>query len=110
MHMNGLQLGRAPKRALTYVLITVVLLIGGLPIYRGKWQSGAECHTLLEAMATALALITGAMALVRYYAKKSNTFLILGGGFLGTALLDGYHTLVTSTFFTGHPPSPPADL
>ncbi|HEV2963782.1 MAG TPA: response regulator [Candidatus Angelobacter sp.] len=95
---------------MAYVLITVILLIGGLPIYRGKWQSGAECHTLLEAMATVLALITGAMALVRYYAKKSNTFLILGGGFLGTALLDGYHTLVTSTFFTGHPPSPAADL
>jgi signal transduction histidine kinase/DNA-binding response OmpR family regulator len=100
----------ALRRVLAYVLITVVLLIGGLPIYRGKWQSGAECHTLLEAMATVLALITGAMALVRYYAKKSNTFLILGGGVLGTALLDGYHTLVTSAFFTGHPPSSTADL
>jgi signal transduction histidine kinase/DNA-binding response OmpR family regulator len=108
--MNDLRQGIVPKRVLAYVLITVVLLIGGLPIYRGKWQSGAECHTLLEAMATVLALITGAMALVRYYAKKSNTFLILGGGFLGTAILDGYHTLVTSSFFTGHPPSLPADL
>jgi signal transduction histidine kinase/CheY-like chemotaxis protein len=110
MNMNGSRLGRAPKRALTYVLITVVLLIGGLPIYRGKWQSGAECHTLLEAIATLLALITGTMALVRYYAKKSNTFLILGAGFLGTAVLDGYHTLVTSSFFSGHPASPLADL
>ncbi len=110
MDMNGLRLGQAPKRALTYVLITVALLIGGFPIYRGSWQSSAECHTLLEAIATVLALITGMMALVRYYAKKSNTFLILGGGFLGTALLDGYHTIITSSFFTVHTPSPLADL
>jgi len=110
MDMNGLRLGQAPKRALTYVLITMALLIGGFPIYRGSWQSGAECHTLLEAIATVLALITGMMALVRYYAKKSNTFLILGGGFLGTALLDGYHTVITSSFFTGHTPSRLADL
>ncbi len=102
--------GVVPRRTFAYVLITVVLLAGGLPIYRGNWQSGPEAHTLLEAMATVLALITGFMALVRYYAKKSNTFLILGGGFLGTALLDGYHTLVTSSFFTGHPPSTSADL
>ncbi|HEV2989362.1 MAG TPA: response regulator [Candidatus Angelobacter sp.] len=108
--MTDLRQGVVPKRVLAYVLITVVLLIGGLPIYRGKWQSGVELHTLVEAMATVLALITGAMALVRYYAKKSNAFLILGGGFLGTAILDGYHTLVTSSFFTGHPPTPPADL
>ena len=108
--MHGLRQGIVPRRILAYVLITVVLLAGGLPIYRGNWQSGAEAHTLLEAMATVLALITGVMALVRYYAKKSNTFLILGGGFLGTALLDGYHTLVTSSFFTGHLPSTPADL
>src|SRR5437016_14234366 len=99
MYMNGLRQGVAPRRVLAYVLITLLLLIGGLPIYRGKWQSGAECHTLLEAIATVLALITGTMALVRYYAKKSNTFLILGAGFLGTAVLDGYHTLVTSHFF-----------
>jgi diguanylate cyclase (GGDEF)-like protein len=45
------------------------------------------------------------MALVRYYTKKSGMFLFLGTGFLGEALLDGYHATVTSSFLAGHIPS-----
>ena len=108
--MQALRLGQTQRRVWTYVLITVVLLVGGLPLYRARWQSSAEFHTILEVIAASLALITGTMALVRYYAKKSSTFLILGAGFLGTALLDGYHALITSSFFTGRTPSPLADL
>ena len=40
-------------------------------------------------------MIVGATALVRFYSKKDNTFLFIGAGFLGTAFLDGYHTVVT---------------
>src|ERR1700694_5706847 len=103
--MQGLRLGQIQRRIWTYILIAMVLLVGGLPIYRASWQSSAEFHTLLEATAASLAFITGTMALVRYYAKKNSTFLILGAGFLGTALLDGYHALVTSSFFSGRTPS-----
>src|SRR6266849_4581521 len=102
--MSTLPLGNARRRAWTYVLITVVVLAGGMPIYVAQWQTTAQFHTLLEAVATVLAIVTGVMALVRYYAKKSSAFLILGSGFLGTALLDGYHGLITSTFLVGHTP------
>jgi signal transduction histidine kinase/CheY-like chemotaxis protein len=95
----------ARRRAWTYVLITVVVLFGGVPIYLADLQTSSQFHTLLEAVATVLALVTGAMALVRYYAKKSSAFLILGGGFLGTALLDAYHGLITSSFLVDHTPS-----
>ncbi|MCH8331052.1 MAG: hypothetical protein IH946_06690, partial [Bacteroidetes bacterium] len=50
----------------------------------------------MEGIATLLALVVGTMALVRFYSKKNNTFLFIGTGFLGTALLDGYHAIVTS--------------
>lgn len=69
------------------------------------WKSTSEFHTIVEAIATLLALTVGAMALVRFYAKKNNTFLFIGTGFLGTAFLDGYHTIVTSKFFMTHMPS-----
>jgi signal transduction histidine kinase/CheY-like chemotaxis protein len=59
----------------------------------------------LEFLATLLALITGTMALVRYYAKPSATFLLIGNGFLGASLLDAYHALITSSFLAGHTPS-----
>ena len=53
-------------------------------------------HTLLESLATLLALIVGVLALIRFYSRKTNTFLFIGSAFLGTAFLDGYHTIVTS--------------
>ena len=48
----------------------------------------------MEIAATILALIVGVMALVRFYSKKNSTILFVGAGFLGTAMLDGYHAVV----------------
>jgi PAS domain S-box-containing protein len=59
----------------------------------------------MEVIATVLALLVGVMALVRFYSKKDNTILFIGAGFLGTAFLDGYHALVTSTAFAPYLPS-----
>lgn len=59
----------------------------------------------METAATLLAAIVGALALVRYYTQRSNAILLVGAGFLGTAFLDGYHTVVTSVFFRPYMPS-----
>ncbi len=72
-----------------------------------EWRGAAQLHTLMEVIATLLAVVVGAMALVRFYSKKDDTFLFIGTGFLGTAFLDGYHTVVTSDFFR---PFMPSDL
>ncbi len=45
------------------------------------------------------------MALVRFYTAKNNTLLLIGAGFLGTTFLDGYHAVVTSSFFAENFPS-----
>jgi PAS domain S-box-containing protein len=103
--MEGLRLSRARGRSLFYVFLIVVLLLGSVPAHRSAWQGNEELHTLLETIATLLGLVTGAMALVRYYTKKSDMFLLLGAGFLGGAVLDGYHAMVRSSFFAGHAPS-----
>jgi len=65
----------------------------------------AELHTVMEAVATVLALVVGALALVRFYSHKSIPLLFVGTGFIGTGLLDGYHALVTSVFFSPFLPS-----
>src|SRR5208282_1475664 len=103
--MERLRPNRARGRSLGYALLALVLLLGSIPAHRSTWQGSAELHTLLETIATVLGLVTGAMALVRYYTKKSGMFLLLGSGFLGAALLDGYHAMVTSSFVAGHTPS-----
>lgn len=56
----------------------------------------AWTHTLTEVVATMLALIIGVLALIRYFAQRQDNFLFIGGGFLGTAFLEGYHAVVTS--------------
>jgi PAS domain S-box-containing protein len=103
--MEGLRPNRARGRRLIYAILTLALLLGASPAHRSAWQGNAELHTLLETIATLLGFVTGAMALVRYYTKKSSMFLLLGSGFLGGALLDGYHAAITSAFFAGHAPS-----
>ena len=93
------------QRMLSYWL-TAILLTGSYFLLRGSnWLGSVQLHTLMEVVATLLALMIGAMALVRFYSKKNNTFLILGAGFIGTAFLDGYHALVTSIWFKSFLPS-----
>ena len=75
------------RRSLVYVLFTLGLLLGSFPAHRSAWHSTADLHTLLETMATLLGLVTGAIALVRYYTKKSGMFLLLGTGLLGLAFV-----------------------
>ena len=94
-------------RALSYWVIGLGLT-GSLTLTHGiEWRGSAELHTVMEVMATLLALIVGAMSLVRYYSKIDNVFLFVGAGFLGTGFLDGYHAIVTLTYFK---PFMPSDL
>ena len=59
----------------------------------------------METIATILAIVVGVVALVRFYAEKNRTFLFIGAGFIGTGLLDAYHVIVTSPFFSAYFPS-----
>jgi methyl-accepting chemotaxis protein len=95
----------AARRKATYVALSVVLCGGYLWLRTSTWTGSAELHTLMEVAATLLALLVGVMALVRFYSRKTNLFLFVGTGFLGTGFLDGYHGVVSSTWFRGYLPS-----
>ena len=91
-----------------YLVAGLVLLYFALT--GSTWRGNTQLHTISEVVATILALIVGLVALVRFYTKKNNTYLFIGAGFIGTALLDGYHAVVTSTFFHEAFPSPAPSL
>jgi PAS domain S-box-containing protein len=93
------------RRSLAYVALGLGLTAVRVPVGQISWVGNAEIHTFLETIATLLAFVIGAMALVRYYTRKTAAYLILGSGFLGTGLLDGYHAIVTSPFCTDCTPS-----
>ena len=105
MHEN-----RVRNRAFSYVAVFAVLGIASWPARQMNWHGTTELHTLLEAVATVLALVTGVMALVCHYTRKASSYLFIGSGFLGAAVLDAYHAVVTSTFAADWARSAPSTL
>ncbi|MBT7443619.1 MAG: response regulator [Methylococcales bacterium] len=55
----------------------------------------------METVAAFLVLSAGLLSLVRFYSGGGLNFVILGAGFVGVACLDGFHTVVTSSWFKG---------
>jgi signal transduction histidine kinase len=93
------------NKIITYWLVGLGLSLSYSLLHGHSWQGTAQLHTLMEVVATFLALMVGGMALVRHYSKPDVVLLILGAGFIGTACLDGYHALVTSSWFKAYLPS-----
>jgi hypothetical protein len=92
-------------RQATYLTLFGVLTVAFLILRLSPWQGSVELHTLMEAVGMTLSFFVGTMAIVRFYSRKSNLFLFIGAGFLGTGLLDGYHAVVTSSWFKDSFPS-----
>ena len=93
------------KRIAIYVALLVGLFLAYFLLRQVSWQGGSQLHTLMETVAALLALMVGVMAMARYHARKTHTLLFIGAGFIGTALLDTYHTLLTYSFFISSFPS-----
>ena len=89
----------APDRATVYWIVLLVLSGGAMLLRASPWSTGVTLHTVMETVATALAFIIGGLALVRYYSRKQSTFLFIGTGFLGTALLELNHAVITSPLY-----------
>ncbi|MBF0260942.1 MAG: response regulator [Magnetococcales bacterium] len=87
-----------------------MLVIGLLLVRQSTWTSSTHLHTLLETVATTLAFMVGVLALMRHHTEKEDLYLLIGAGFLGTAFLDLYHVIVTSTLFIRAMPSDYATL
>ncbi|MFQ6026131.1 MAG: ATP-binding protein [Dehalococcoidia bacterium] len=98
------------SRVGTYLILAAFLFAAYFLLRGSHWQGNTQLHTLMETIASLLAWLIGVMAMARFYAKKNSTFLFIGTGFLGTAMLDGYHAIVTSTFFASLFPSAPSAL
>jgi len=84
------------KRIVTYVGLGVSLFLLFILLRHSGWQGSVQIHTLMEVSSTLLACFVGTVALVRYHTRQAGVILFIGVGFLGTALLNGYHTIATS--------------
>ena len=90
--------------------VAVVLATAGGLLQWSPWIGSRLLHTVMEVAGTTIAMIVGLAAFMRYYSRKNNTHLFIATGFVGTALLDGYHAVVTSDLLSYVMPSPPPSL
>lgn len=95
---------------LSYFGLVIVLYTIYIPLEQSSFRGSTDLHTMIEVAATLMSFIIGILALVRFYTRKDNYLLYIGTAFIGTAFLDGYHCLVTSSYFHNLFPSPPPSL
>ena len=91
-----------------WVLLAATALLASLAlaVRPAAWQHDVVMHTMLELAATMLALMIGVVALIRFYTRQETLHLFIGVGFLGAALFDGQHMILTSPWWlAGAPPS-----
>ncbi len=93
------------QRIRIYWMTGIGLTVISLLLFSSNWQGSGQLHSLMEMLATILALFIGSLSLVRFYSRGGTDYLVLGAGFIGVALLDGYHALVTSIWFRDFFPS-----
>ena len=79
---------RTATRAAAHFFIVVLLAVLARGLARSDWTSEPVLYGTLESLSALLALVVGALALVRFYSRKQETFLFIGTGFLGTGFLD----------------------
>ena len=96
---------KVPKRVRIYLALALASVVVFLLRREAQWQGGVELHTLVEAVAALSALVVGLIAFVHYYSRKTGLYLLLGTAFVGTAILDAYHAVVTSSYLVGTLPS-----
>jgi PAS domain S-box-containing protein len=88
-------------RLASYAAVALACLALAPWVNRLSWVGNVYTHTLHEVTAAMLALGVAAIALLRFHSRPSDTFLLIGSGFAGTAFLDAFHALATSPFFAG---------
>jgi PAS domain S-box-containing protein len=93
--MPETQAAESRSRIVAYIATAAVLLLLGLVLRRASWSTNAQMHSIEETAATMLAAVAGALTLVRFYSRRERLFLLIGVAFLGTAVLDGYHTVIS---------------
>jgi PAS domain S-box-containing protein len=97
--------GNAARRVAAYVAVALVCLAAAPWLDRLHWVGNGNLHTLRETVSVFLALGVAALALMRFKSRPSDTFLLLGAAFAGTAFLDAYHALATSPLFASFQPA-----
>ncbi|MFN3193688.1 MAG: hypothetical protein ACE361_24455 [Aureliella sp.] len=88
------------NRLVSYLSVSAALIIVAALAREFHWRGSQQLHSLVELTSTLTAFFVGIMAISMYRAdRKQASLLILSLGFFGSAVLDGYHCVATTTIF-----------
>ena len=73
--------------------LVVVLIFSAAGFVLTGWQWSPSFQAFVETVAASLALFAGIISLVRHRTHGDRTFLFIGVGFVGAALLDGFDAM-----------------
>ena len=104
------KLGRFPIPPLYIAIIAGIIWLEYTLETTNAFSGSQWAHLITESVSTIIAFCIGVLALTRYYASKHTTILLLGVGFIGSGLLDGFHSLASSNALYELFPSPPQAL
>lgn len=94
------------RRVASYCLTAIIFAVLYYVLRDSQWRGSVVLHTSMETIASLLAITVGLLSIYRYHAGKADVMLlVIGAGFIGTGLLDGYHMVVTSVWVKDSLPS-----
>ncbi len=94
------------NRLLVYYFVILLLLTYFFS--DSKWTSNIHLHTIFDLSATFFIFVSGLISFIYFSTTKKEVYLFLSAAFLGTTLLDLYHTIVPSEWFINRFPETPA--
>ncbi|MFH0703228.1 MAG: response regulator [bacterium] len=99
------------KKIISYILLFITLLVVRFFLNKDfSWQEDSYFHIVIDIISSFVALFVGILALVHYYSKRSNTTLFIGCGFLGSAILDIFMSIIATQPFIYLFPSGPSNI
>jgi len=85
-----------PVAALSVGGVILACVLCRAVVERMGWASAPALHGFLQTASITLAVVIGALSIIRYLATRTSTvFLLLGVGFLGVAVLDAFDSALT---------------
>lgn len=95
-----------------FISLSFIFFLGSIFLYThaSTWASHTSLtHSLVQSIATIIAFFVGAAALYNFYSGQSSKYMLLyiGVGFIGTFIIDGYHTILTTSWFIQKFPNVP---
>ncbi|OGM02183.1 hypothetical protein A2115_01580 [Candidatus Woesebacteria bacterium GWA1_41_8] len=95
--MIGFNQQTIARRKLTMTIVVLILLASFFVLRAVPWPKDAVFQAMLGMASFSLVSFVAVMTFIKFFTRKKNKYLFIGSAFLGTAILEGYSLLTSSS-------------